>query len=125
MKYHMVTSHGTDHKPVANTTQTPICSIDQGATNAPPNWTLVPNIYQKAYTKHTKGALNANGKMFVDDKTLLHNGGQLDLHAITLMNIVTHDLSLWNWYTWTTGGLIDKTSYSLLVEKFTPAGNIH
>eukprot|EP00957_Ditylum_brightwellii_P075442 5733681-Ditylum_brightwellii.AAC.1 len=104
MKYHMVTSYGVDEVPVKSTKVKPIYRIGQGATDAPQNWTLVSNTCQKAYEKHAKGCtitdptqniiLNANGKMFVDDKNLLHTGSRWDTPATELMHIVTGDLSL-------------------------------
>eukprot|EP00957_Ditylum_brightwellii_P163689 12462642-Ditylum_brightwellii.AAC.1 len=57
IKYHMMTSYGDEEVPVENTTENPICGIRQGATDAPPNWTLVSNIGQKAYDKHSKGCI--------------------------------------------------------------------
>eukprot|EP00957_Ditylum_brightwellii_P177734 13538757-Ditylum_brightwellii.AAC.1 len=62
--------------------------------------------------------------MFVDDKKLLHNDGQMDISAIDLMSTVTHDLSLWDNYVRVTGGMIErlKTSYGLLTWKFSPSG---
>eukprot|EP00957_Ditylum_brightwellii_P113994 8690874-Ditylum_brightwellii.AAC.1 len=78
MKYHMVTSHGVDEIAVQTTTKHLIFRICQGATDAPPNWTLVLNVCQKAYIKNAKGCqitdpttiitLNANGNVFVDNK---------------------------------------------------------
>eukprot|EP00957_Ditylum_brightwellii_P164140 12497881-Ditylum_brightwellii.AAC.1 len=84
-------------------------SYGQGATNAPPNWTLLANACQKA-----------PGKMFVDDKNLMHNRKQPDSTAKELMTYVTHDVSLWDRYIWITGGLVErlKKKYSLMVWKF-------
>eukprot|EP00957_Ditylum_brightwellii_P036535 2767358-Ditylum_brightwellii.AAC.1 len=58
--------------------------------------------------------------MFVDNKSLLHNGMRWDTPAPELMNIVTGDLSLWDRYIWTTGGLPErlKMEYSPLIWKF-------
>eukprot|EP00957_Ditylum_brightwellii_P156048 11877774-Ditylum_brightwellii.AAC.1 len=38
----------------------------------------------------------APGKMFVDDKNLMHNGKRPDSTAKELMTYVTHDVSLWD-----------------------------
>eukprot|EP00957_Ditylum_brightwellii_P039615 2996233-Ditylum_brightwellii.AAC.1 len=80
--------------------------IGLGATNAPPNWTLLANACQKAYAKHSKecqildltGTIvqHAPGKMFVDDKNLVHNRKQPDSTATELMNYVTHNFLLWD-----------------------------
>eukprot|EP00957_Ditylum_brightwellii_P177632 13530209-Ditylum_brightwellii.AAC.1 len=104
MKYHMVTSYGVNKVPVESTKEKPIYRIGQGVTDAPSNWTLVPNVCQKTYEKHAKGCtityptqnitLNANGKMFVNDKNLLHTGNRWDTLAVELMQIVTGDVSL-------------------------------
>eukprot|EP00957_Ditylum_brightwellii_P205590 15344540-Ditylum_brightwellii.AAC.1 len=127
MKYHMVTSYRVDEVPVESTPTKPIYRIGQGATDTPPNWTLVSNVCQKTYEKHAKGCtitdpmqnitLNANGKMFVDNKNLLHARNRWDTPATELMHIVTGDLSLWDRYIWTTGGLFEilKTEYRLLI----------
>eukprot|EP00957_Ditylum_brightwellii_P105253 8023135-Ditylum_brightwellii.AAC.1 len=82
MKYHMVTNNGVDATSVENTEEGPIYGIGQGTTDDTPNWTLILNVCQKAYEKHTKECtisspthdvnLNANRKMFVDDKNLLY-----------------------------------------------------
>eukprot|EP00957_Ditylum_brightwellii_P002536 194814-Ditylum_brightwellii.AAC.1 len=73
----------------------PIYGIGQGATDAPPNWTLVANACQKAYAKHSKrcqiqdptGTIvqQAPGKMFVDNKNLMHNRKRPDSTAQELM----------------------------------------
>eukprot|EP00957_Ditylum_brightwellii_P200325 15272472-Ditylum_brightwellii.AAC.1 len=57
--------------------------------------------------------------MFVDDKNLMHNGKKTDENAQELMDYITHDVSLWDRYTWITGGLIErlKTKYSLMIWK--------
>eukprot|EP00957_Ditylum_brightwellii_P036319 2750678-Ditylum_brightwellii.AAC.1 len=99
MKYHMVTSCGGDEVLVENTTENPLYGIGQGATDAPPNWTLMSNVCQKAYEKHAQGCtisdptqniiLNANRKMFVDDKNLLHIRNRWDTPAPELVQIVT------------------------------------
>eukprot|EP00957_Ditylum_brightwellii_P042147 3192112-Ditylum_brightwellii.AAC.1 len=91
MQYHMVMGYAIDPESITNTEESSIYGIGQGAMGSPPNWTLVPNIYQKSYEKHDKGCkiqdptgnifLNANGKIFVDDKSLLHNYGKIDLNA--------------------------------------------
>eukprot|EP00957_Ditylum_brightwellii_P078716 5985219-Ditylum_brightwellii.AAC.1 len=99
MKYHMVTGYKVDTITVENTTEDHTYGIRQGATDAPPNWTLVSNICQKAYERHTKGCtisdptlniiLNTNGKMFVDDKNLLHIRKRWDTPALETMKMVT------------------------------------
>eukprot|EP00957_Ditylum_brightwellii_P204275 15338470-Ditylum_brightwellii.AAC.2 len=88
----------------------------------------------KAYAKHHKGCsicdptgtvqLEAQGKIFIDDKNLMHNGKTLDATAMELMSIVTHDLSLWDQYIWITSGLIErlKIEYSLMVWSFESTG---
>eukprot|EP00957_Ditylum_brightwellii_P073147 5560096-Ditylum_brightwellii.AAC.1 len=96
MKYHMVMSYGIDEVPIESTTENHIYGIGQGATDAPPNWTLVSNVYAKAFEKHAKGCtisdpiqniiLNVNGKMFVNDKNLLHTGNRQDTPAPELMH---------------------------------------
>eukprot|EP00957_Ditylum_brightwellii_P012980 980848-Ditylum_brightwellii.AAC.1 len=80
---------------------------------------------QRAYTKHSKGfrildptgtiQLEAQGKMFVDDKNLMHNNKKPNPSATELMEIFTHDLSLWDRYIWVTGGFLKqlKTEYCL------------
>eukprot|EP00957_Ditylum_brightwellii_P047699 3623766-Ditylum_brightwellii.AAC.1 len=108
MKYHMVTIYGADEVPVESTKAKPIYRSGQGVTNAPLNCTLVSNVCQKAYDNHAKGCtitdstqkitLNANGKMFIDDKNLLHTGNRWDTLATELMHIVIGDLSLWDRY---------------------------
>ena len=54
----------------------------------------------------------------------MHNGNKPNATAHELMNYVTHDVSLWDRYIWTTGGLIErlKTKYSLMVWKFESTG---
>eukprot|EP00957_Ditylum_brightwellii_P099918 7614235-Ditylum_brightwellii.AAC.1 len=86
MKYHMVTSYGVDEVPVESTTMKIIYGIGQDATDVPPNWTLVSNVCQKTYKKHAKGCtitdqiqnitLNANAKIFIDNKNILHIGNR-------------------------------------------------
>eukprot|EP00957_Ditylum_brightwellii_P038279 2894561-Ditylum_brightwellii.AAC.1 len=55
--------------------------------------------------------------MLVHDKNLMHNGKKSDTSATELMEIVIHDLLLWDHHIWITGGLIErfKTDYSLMV----------
>eukprot|EP00957_Ditylum_brightwellii_P152748 11627295-Ditylum_brightwellii.AAC.1 len=62
--------------------------------------------------------------MFVDDKSLLHTEKRWDTSAPELMNIGTGDLSLWDKYIWTTGGLLEwlKMEYSLLIWNFEANG---
>eukprot|EP00957_Ditylum_brightwellii_P147856 11259159-Ditylum_brightwellii.AAC.1 len=122
----MVTSYSVSETGDHSSSQ-PIYGLGQGTTNAPPNWTLIANVCQKAYAKHCKGCrilnptgtvqLDAQGKIFVDVKNLIHNGKKPDASVKELMPIVMHDLSLWVCYIWITGGLIEwlKTEYSLMV----------
>eukprot|EP00957_Ditylum_brightwellii_P141722 10797800-Ditylum_brightwellii.AAC.1 len=80
LKYHMVTGYGPTEKGTTSTKDEPIYRIGEGATDAPPNWTLVANACKKAYAKHSKGCQiqdlmgtivqQAPGKMFVNNKTL-------------------------------------------------------
>eukprot|EP00957_Ditylum_brightwellii_P071906 5465199-Ditylum_brightwellii.AAC.1 len=100
MKYHMVTSYGTDQEKVGNTVDTPMYGLGQCPTDAPPNLALVSNICQKEYEKYSKGyriwdptgniLFNANGKICVDNKNLLHNEGKMDLNVQQLMKIITY-----------------------------------
>eukprot|EP00957_Ditylum_brightwellii_P049569 3759684-Ditylum_brightwellii.AAC.1 len=55
LKYHMVTGYCPTEYGITSTKDGPVYGIGQGATDAPPNWTLVANACQKAYTKHSKG----------------------------------------------------------------------
>eukprot|EP00957_Ditylum_brightwellii_P176030 13403974-Ditylum_brightwellii.AAC.1 len=66
--------------------------LGQGATDAPPNWILILNVYQKAYTKHCIGC------------RILDPMGTIQLDAQGKM------------YIWITSGLIErlKTEYSLM-----------
>eukprot|EP00957_Ditylum_brightwellii_P101472 7733010-Ditylum_brightwellii.AAC.1 len=87
-----------------NTEDNQIHRFGQGATDALPNWTLVATIFQKTYGKFAKEctvidptgtlSLKSNGKMFVDDKKLVHNGKAVDMLSKTLMSIATHNVSL-------------------------------
>eukprot|EP00957_Ditylum_brightwellii_P060576 4599409-Ditylum_brightwellii.AAC.1 len=54
LKYHMVTGYGPTENGITLTMEGLIYGIVQGTTDAPPNWTLVANAYQKAYAKHSK-----------------------------------------------------------------------
>eukprot|EP00957_Ditylum_brightwellii_P084555 6429734-Ditylum_brightwellii.AAC.1 len=102
----MATCYSVSDSGLTHSSAQPIYGLDQGATDAPPNWTLISNACQKAYANHcircrildAMGTiqLNAQGKMFVDDKNLIHNGKKSDTTAMELMSIVTHDLSLWD-----------------------------
>eukprot|EP00957_Ditylum_brightwellii_P143731 10950701-Ditylum_brightwellii.AAC.1 len=113
----MVTSYGPTDSGITSTKEEPIYGIGQGATDAPPNWTLLANTCQKAYEKHSKGCLildptgmivqQAPGKMFVDNKNFMHNRKSLDSTATELMKYVTHDVLLWDRYIWITGGLVE------------------
>eukprot|EP00957_Ditylum_brightwellii_P096499 7349432-Ditylum_brightwellii.AAC.1 len=108
LEYYMVTSYGVSDTGVNHMEKQPVYGLGQGATDAPPNWTLLTNICQKAYAKHSKGCrilnttgtiqLDAQGKFFVDDKSLMHNDKKPNPSATKLMEIVTHDLSLWDRY---------------------------
>eukprot|EP00957_Ditylum_brightwellii_P174801 13309086-Ditylum_brightwellii.AAC.1 len=98
--------YGPTEKGITSTNDKPIYGIGQGATDALPKWTLVANACQKAYTKYSKGCQiqdptgmivqQAPGKMFVDDKNLMHNGKRPDSTAQELMAYTTHDVSLWD-----------------------------
>eukprot|EP00957_Ditylum_brightwellii_P195943 14929529-Ditylum_brightwellii.AAC.1 len=124
-----VSGTGVTHYPLQ-----PTYGIGQGTADNPPNWTLISNVYQKAYAKYCKGCrildrtctvqLNVQRKMFVNNKSLMHNGKKTDVSAKELMSIVTHDLSLWDHCIWITGGLIEwfKTEYSLMVWTFESTG---
>eukprot|EP00957_Ditylum_brightwellii_P166992 12712969-Ditylum_brightwellii.AAC.1 len=102
----MVTGYGPTKKGITSTTEAPIYGIGQGPTEVPPNWTLVANACQKVYTKNSKGCQiqdatgttvqQAPGKIFVDDKNLMHNGEKTYANAQKLMDYVTHDISLWD-----------------------------
>jgi hypothetical protein len=102
----MVTGYGPTDKGITSTNETPMYRIGQGATDALPNWTLVANACQKAYAKNSKGCQiqdptgtivqQAPGKMFVDDKNLMHNGKKTNANVQELMDYVTHDVSLWD-----------------------------
>eukprot|EP00957_Ditylum_brightwellii_P049570 3759685-Ditylum_brightwellii.AAC.1 len=54
LKYHMVTGYGSTENGITLTKEEPIYGIGQGATDTPPNLTLVANACQKAYKKHSK-----------------------------------------------------------------------
>eukprot|EP00957_Ditylum_brightwellii_P163028 12414213-Ditylum_brightwellii.AAC.1 len=126
----MVTGYGSTEKETTLTKNKPIYRIGHGATDALPNWTLVANACQKAYAKYSKGCQiqdptgkivqQVPGKMFVDDKNLMHNGKKPDSNSHELITYVTHDVSLWDRYIWINGGLVEhlKTKYSLMVWKF-------
>eukprot|EP00957_Ditylum_brightwellii_P205840 15345674-Ditylum_brightwellii.AAC.1 len=117
-------------KGIISTKEAPIYGIGQGATDAPPNWTLIANACQKTYAKHSKGCQiqdptwtimqQAPGKQFVDDKNLIHSGKRTDANTQELMAYVTRGVSLWDRYIWIIGGLVEglKTKYSLMVWKF-------
>eukprot|EP00957_Ditylum_brightwellii_P107630 8211469-Ditylum_brightwellii.AAC.1 len=134
LKYHMVIGYVPTEKGTPSTKDKPIYGIGQGATDAPPNWTLVVNVCQKASAKQSKGCQTqdptgtivqqAPGKMFVDDKNLMHNGKRPGSNAHELMMYATHDVSLWDRYVWITGGLVErlKTKYRLMVWKFENTG---
>eukprot|EP00957_Ditylum_brightwellii_P110561 8433247-Ditylum_brightwellii.AAC.1 len=87
----MVTGYGPTEKGITSTKEAPVYGIGQGTTDAPPNWILVLNACQKAYAKHRKGCQIQDptgmivqqepGKMFVDDKNLMHNGKRTDANA--------------------------------------------
>ena len=134
LEYHLVTSYGATEDGISSTPRHPIYGTGQGATDAPPNWTLLANACQKAYSKYSKGCSivdptgtivqQAPGKMFVDDKNLMHNGHKPNPTAEELMQYTTHDVTLWDRYIWITGGLIErlKTQYSLMVWNFSSTG---
>eukprot|EP00957_Ditylum_brightwellii_P096345 7338197-Ditylum_brightwellii.AAC.1 len=96
MEYHMVTGYGVSELTATNTDDTPIYGLGQGATDAPPNWTLVANICQKAYNQFAKWCtikdptgtitLKSNGKMFVDDKNWFTMGARrTHLHKLSCL----------------------------------------
>eukprot|EP00957_Ditylum_brightwellii_P169583 12907759-Ditylum_brightwellii.AAC.1 len=43
LEYHMVTSCGVSDSGVIHSSAQPIYRLDQGTTDAPPNWTLISN----------------------------------------------------------------------------------
>eukprot|EP00957_Ditylum_brightwellii_P019208 1448115-Ditylum_brightwellii.AAC.1 len=51
----MITSYDIPDTGSTHTEAYPIYGVGQGATGAPPNWTLISNVCQKAYEKHSKG----------------------------------------------------------------------
>eukprot|EP00957_Ditylum_brightwellii_P018899 1421231-Ditylum_brightwellii.AAC.1 len=53
-KYHMVTSYSVSDTGVTHTETHPIYGFGQGVIGTPPNWTLISNMFQKAYEKHSK-----------------------------------------------------------------------
>ena len=98
----MVTGYGPTEKGITSTKEASIYGIGQGATDAPPNWTLVANACQKAYAKHSKGCQiqdptgtimqQAPGKMFVNDKTLctMERKQMQTLRNLWNMSLTTH-----------------------------------
>eukprot|EP00957_Ditylum_brightwellii_P191528 14582062-Ditylum_brightwellii.AAC.1 len=103
---HDAQGYGVSKLTAKNTEDNPIYGLGQGAIDAPPNCALVTNICQKAYNKFAKGctiidpiraiSLKSNGKVFVDNNKLVHNGNAMDTLAKTLISIVIHDVSLWD-----------------------------
>eukprot|EP00957_Ditylum_brightwellii_P203811 15336301-Ditylum_brightwellii.AAC.1 len=96
MEYHMVTGYGMSKLTAKNTEDNPIYGLGQRATDVLPNWTLMANIYQKAYDKFSKRcmiidptraiSLKSNRKMCVDDEKLVHNEKAMNTQAKTLMS---------------------------------------
>eukprot|EP00957_Ditylum_brightwellii_P184525 14054697-Ditylum_brightwellii.AAC.1 len=55
LEYHMITSYRVSENGVTHSISQRIHGQGQGTIDASPNWTLISNVCQKAYEKHSKG----------------------------------------------------------------------